>query len=270
MTEEAAAPEAESQASKTFALSAATMGRDLTAALLEELRNMPDQWSRLNKDLQQKIIERFKERVTNAIQTAQHMLTASRFTAVPAALTHVNRKGGIKAGLVIAKDAPGRHELFDAEGAKVLVVIVDPAQWLAHMEELKAVGNQADLFDRDTNYDPTIDQGAYRRDTDPLAPAEGATNWDQLKAMLKAGSTPDGSDKAVDSGRVTLHMLHEALLRAGVPISLASLADRTDEERLDAAKWLEYKEHPHLPQPMRPAWLPEPTPPPTSNGDQTK
>lgn len=271
MTEEAAAttqPEAQPQAEKTFAISAATMGRDLTAALLEELRNMPDQWSRLNKDLQQKIIDRFKERVSNAIQTAQHMLTASRFTAVPAALTHVNRKGGIKAGLVIAKDAPGRHELFDAEGAKVLVVIVDPAQWLKEMEDLKAVGNQADLFDRDTNYDPTLDQGGYRRDQDPLAPAEGATNWEQLKAMLAAGSNPDGSDKAVDEGRVVIHMLHERLLLAAVPISLAALQGRTDEERLEAAKWLEYKEHPHLPQPLRPAWLPEPQPPQTNGEDK--
>lgn len=262
MTEEAAAPaDAETQASKTFALSAENMGRDLAQALIDELRNMPDHWPRLNKELQQGIIDRFKARVGAAIQSAQHMLTASKFTAVPATLTGVSRKGGIKSGLVIAKDAPGRHDLFDSEGKPVLVVIVDHAQWLQNMDELKAVGNQADLFDREENYDPTEDQGAFRRGDSPPSMVDSSEYWAEMRALIASGD-----DTAVSEGRIVVHELHQRLLEVRIPVSLAFIYERTTEERLEAAKWLEYKEHPHLPQPMRPAWLPEPK----TDGDQPK
>lgn len=57
---ETAAPR--DQAKDTIAISASTMGHDLVAALLAELRGMPDHWAKLNSDLQQKIIERIKTR----------------------------------------------------------------------------------------------------------------------------------------------------------------------------------------------------------------
>lgn len=234
--ETASAPD---RAKETIAMSAATMGHDLTAALLAELRTMPEHWPKLNQEMQQKIIERFKEKVSDAVRKAQHMLTASNFQAVPAKLEFVNRKGGIRAGLTVAADSLCRHALFDAAGGKVLVVITDPNAWLQRMDEIKAVGNQADLFESDANYDPTRDQPGYRRDQDPFAPG---ISWAEMKAKLASGDAakvPAGDDKSVDPERVNLAMLQEALGKCGVHLSLGALQSRAPEDLLAATVWLD-------------------------------
>lgn len=266
-TQDAGATPPADKAKDTIAISAATMGHDLVAALLHELRNMPDHWARLNQDLQQKAIERIKEKVAGAVHKAQHMLTASEFQAVPATLDFVNRKGGIRAGITVQKDALCRHALFDAAGSKVLVVIVDPQRWLQRMDELKATGNQQDLFNSDATYDPKVDQPGYRRDQDPFAPG---VSWADMKAKLgiegetsdkpadaEKPATPTGDDQAVDPAAVQIRELHERLVAAGCDISLGAVQARTDEERLHAVQWLEYAQIGDGNPIARPEWLPE-------------
>jgi hypothetical protein len=291
-----AAP-APDHAKKTIAIAAATMGHDLVAALLNEIRGMPDHWSRMNKELQQQTLDRLKDKVAAAVLKAQHMLTTGSFQAVPAVLEYIGRKGGITGKISVRKDELCRHALFDAQGSKVLVVITDPNQWLQRMDELKVHGNQADLFDSDANYDPAKDQPGYRRDQDQHAPA-GPT-WAELMADLKgkdgttlpkgetkkpdpetpapeggttppAGETkpqdgetappaPPGDDKTVDEHRVTLEMLREQLGELGVVLSLGALQKRTDADILAATLWVEAtkKLGPAETEKSRPAWFPE-------------
>lgn len=176
-------------AKDTIAISAATMGHDLVAALLSELRGMPDHWSKLNSDLQQKIIERLKDKTREAIDKAVVLLMRADFQAVPAKLEFVSRKDGIKAGLTVNADAVCRHALFDAAGAQVLIVIADPKRWTERMDEIKAKDDQLELFDPAANYDPSVDQPGYRRDQDPYVPA-GKT-WADLKASFGV-APPEG------------------------------------------------------------------------------
>lgn len=252
---------AERTAGETIAIAAATMGHDLTAALLAEVRNLPGTWSTLNAELQQKTIERFKEKISTAVTKALHMMTASEFQAVPASLEYVSRKGGIKAGLTVSPEALCRHALFDAQGQKVLIVIVDPARWLQRMDDLKATGNQQDLFDRsgETNYDHRIDQPGYRRDQDPFAPGP---SWEELKKNLggapaegsasppppaadpaaesdKPIGPPAGDDDTVDPHLVSLRVLQEGLATEGIQISLGALQSRSDADILAATMWLD-------------------------------
>lgn len=175
-------------AKESMSITAATMGHDFLAALLTELRSMPGHWATLNAEKQQEIIGKLKEKIQAGIETAVRIMLTSEFPAVQADVDHVSFKGGIVAGLKIPKDAPYRHQLADAQGMKVLVVISDPQRWMNRMDEIKARGDQIDLFDAD--YDPARDQPGYRRDKDPIAPA-GPT-WEDLKKSLK------GETKAAD------------------------------------------------------------------------
>lgn len=177
MTEATEAPR--DKAKDTIAMTAATMGRDLVAALLEEVRGMPDHWAKIDSTRQQKIIENLKDKTRRAIDQALTLMMRSEFQAVPAKLEFVNRKEGIRAGLTVKGDAVCRHALFDASGTQVLVIIADPKQWTARMDEIMAKDDQPDLFDTSVNYDPARDQPGYRRDQDRLAPA-GKT-WAELK-----------------------------------------------------------------------------------------
>lgn len=183
-------------AKESLAITAATMGHDFLAALLTELRSMPGHWATLNAEKQQEIIGKLKEKIQTGIETAVRIMLTSEFPAVQADVEHVSFKGGIVAGLKIPKDAPYRHQLADAQGMKVLVVISDPQRWLNRMDEIKARGDQIDLFDAD--YDPARDQPGYRRDKDPIAPA-GPT-WEDLKKSLKGGTKPaEGETKPPES-----------------------------------------------------------------------
>jgi len=177
-------------AKESMAITAATMGHDFLAALLTELRSMPGHWATLNAEKQQEIIGKLKEKIQAGIETAVRIMLTSEFPAVQADVEHVSFKGGIVAGLKIPKDAPYRHQLADAQGMKVLVVISDPQRWMNRMDEIKARGDQIDLFDAD--YDPARDQPGYRRDKDPIAPA-GPT-WEDLKKSLKGETKPPQSE----------------------------------------------------------------------------
>jgi hypothetical protein len=177
-------------AKESLAITAATMGHDFLAALLTELRSMPGHWATLNAEKQQEIIGKLKEKIQTGIETAVRIMLTSEFPAVQADVEHVSFKGGIVAGLKIPKDAPYRHQLADAQGMKVLVVISDPQRWLNRMDEIKARGDQIDLFDAD--YDPARDKPGYRRDKDPIAPA-GPT-WEDLKKSLKGPTKPAESE----------------------------------------------------------------------------
>jgi hypothetical protein len=279
------APAPPDKSKETIALSAATMGHDLVAALLYELRNMPDHWARMNEQLQQKAIERIKEKVRDAVLKAQHMLTTGEFQAVPAVLEYVGRKGGISAKITVDRGALCRHAFFDAQGSKILVVITDPQRWLARMDELKATGNQADLFNRtDVDYDPAKDQPGYRRDTDAFAPA--APSWAAMKENLglvppdpvappnpdaekPAGEdaqkppeelppvVPTGDDERVTDEQVALRELQERLAASSVAVSLGALQARTPAERAAAEKWLDaYEKNPKKCKMERPTWFP--------------
>lgn len=226
MTETAAPRD---QAQDTIAIGASTMGHDLLAALLAELRTMPDHWSRISADLQQKIIERLSTKTRDAVDKCVTLLMRSEFQAVPAKLEFVNRKGGIRAGITVNGDALCRHALFDAAGGNVLVVIADPKRWTERMDEIKAKDNQQDLFDPSANYDPAIDQPGYRRDQDRLAPA-GKT-WAELKASLGAAPAEPEPKPEVDEAaeRQKLYDFAFAKVYGKSPLEL------TEEERTSDA-----------------------------------
>jgi hypothetical protein len=214
-------------AKESMSITAATMGHDFLAALLTELRSMPGHWATLNAEKQQEIIGKLKEKIQAGIETAVRIMLTSEFPAVQADVDHVSFKGGIVAGLKIPKDAPYRHQLADAQGMKVLVVISDPQRWMNRMDEIKARGDQIDLFDAD--YDPARDQPGYRRDKDPIAPA-GPT-WADLKKSLKGETKPpDGETKPPESETTAAGPTPPPALPTEYKAEAASPIDRRDAE----------------------------------------
>lgn len=274
-------------AQDTVAMTAATMAHDIVAAQLQELRSLPDHWSRLSAEVQQKAIERMKERASSMVKTAIAFMTTSDFKAVPATIQYVKSKKGISAGITINKDAVYRHALFDAEGRQVLIVITEPEQWLTRMDEIKAKGNQLELFDYDANYSPERDQPGYRRDLDPLAPG---ARWDELKKSL-GFKTPDppaavgldpsrGDDQTSEippgesltpeqQHQATLRELQDRLAAIGCPVSLGELQARTDADILAVTLWLKWYESDKIDVPYleRPAFLPQPKNPSNNSGE---
>lgn len=197
MTDTATA-EPRDAAKDVIAMTAATLAADLVAAMLAELRSIPDHWSRLAAERQQQSIENLKERARAIVAKGIALIAGGNFPAVPATLDFVSSRKGISAGLTIDKGALARHALFDAQGQRVLVVIADAAAWCERLDDIKAKDDQLKLFDPDVNYDPKRDQPGYRRDQDPFIPA-GPT-WADMKKSLTSGTEPDAADTKTPDG----------------------------------------------------------------------
>lgn len=228
----------------------------------------------MNAEYQQKAIERLKEKTSATIRKALGFMLTSDFAAVSAKLEDVSKRKAINARLTIPSNAMFRHQLFDAQGQHVLVVLADPAQWLTRMDEIKARGDQLDLFNPDANYDPERDQPGYRRDRDPLAPGK---TWDELKKDLgvtdagaivpppppAAAPPPDTTQPSLTPAQeheASLRELQERLERIGVTVSLGTLSTRSDADIIAAALWLSWYESSDNETPVeRPTWLPVPS-----------
>lgn len=181
-------------AADTLAISADTMAHDFVAALLQELRSMPDHWARLNAERQQAIIERLKEKVRASTEKAINIIIRNEFPAVQADLEQVSWKGGLQISAKVARDAIFRHQLSDAQGQKVLIVIAPADRWFNRMDEIKARGDQIDMWDSDdVSHVSGVDQPHYRRDQERVAPA-GPT-WADLKKQLNIGGEPGDKPK---------------------------------------------------------------------------
>lgn len=203
-------------AKDVIAMTSATLAADLVAAMLNELRSIPDHWTRLAAERQQQSIENLKERARAIVAKGLSLIAGGNFPAVPATLDFVSSRKGISAGLTIDKGALARHALFDAQGQRVLVVIADAAAWCERLDEIKAKDDQLKLFDPDVNYDPKRDQPGYRRDQDPFVPA-GPT-WADLKNSLKSSGHPPFEAKLADGNARCQCGVEKTDVQCGLPL----------------------------------------------------
>lgn len=281
---EAAPPDT---ARDAFAISSDTLGHDLLAALLNELRQMPDHWLRLNEERQQKIIENLKDKIRGATDKAVNIFMRGEFPAVPAELDKIAWGSNITASLHVRRDALYRHALSDAQGQKVLIIVTDADRWTRRMDEIKARADQLDLWDAD--YDPSKDQPGYRRDQDRTLPGQ---SWAEFKKSLTPdaaqppatdapsatgdeapqgeegeppvpsanGETPPVVDSDLPPEKIwalPIYALQEELAALGIAISFGALKARTDDELHQAKCWAEaYAADAGSCKIERPTWLP--------------
>lgn len=160
-----------------------TLGRDLLALIIGELRTQPNHWMRMDQEEQGKALERIKDRVRSAVIDCSSILMSTNFPMVKAELESVTIKDGVRISLAMAPADPNRHQLYDAKGKQCLLVLGDAETWLERMEEVKAMSDQQDWIERD--YDPTKDQPGYRRDQSATKPT--GMSWGELRAKLSEG-----------------------------------------------------------------------------------
>lgn len=103
-----------------------TMHGDLMQLVVEELRWLPDVWQRVSESKQEEIIDRVRKRVADAVRQAIELIATNGRTAIPAKLEQVTVKDAIKGVVVVSKDETSRHDLTDAVGRAVMIVVTDP------------------------------------------------------------------------------------------------------------------------------------------------
>lgn len=139
-----------------LSMTAETVGRDLLQALVQEIKLLPDLWPKMSQKKQDAVIDRLRNRVETNVQMAVHVIASEGRTVVAGDLEQITIKDGVKAVVKFGASAPNLHELYDASGRAVLVVVANPAQHTGGMDEIKGEPDQR-AMDLGHEYDPNGD-----------------------------------------------------------------------------------------------------------------
>jgi hypothetical protein len=147
-------------------LAAETLGKDLCANLWDLLLQQKKPLADLSPIEQEGHLIRLRDRTKTLVRQALEILTAGEYPACAAILAGISISDEITVKLVIPANAPGRHELIDRRKQPVVLVMANPEEYAARMEEVKARSAQGELF--------TLKEDAVRKSlenvevTDPM------------------------------------------------------------------------------------------------------
>lgn len=123
-------------------MTADTIGKDLLSALVTELKLLPKPWPELSKTKQDDIIDRLHARVERNVGMAVHLLAAEGRVVVAGDLDQITIKDGVKAVVKFGSNAANLNELYEHSGKMVLVVVANPADHTAGMDEIEGETDQ--------------------------------------------------------------------------------------------------------------------------------
>lgn len=125
-------------------IAAKFMRGDLLQFLVQEIKLIPMGWQVLPEEKQAEVLERMDERVTEAVKKTVEIIAANDRPFILATLDSVTFKDGISMKLDIAKMEANRHELADAQGGVVMIVLPKVGDHLGG-DRPKAQPNQPEL-----------------------------------------------------------------------------------------------------------------------------
>ena len=126
------------------------LGSVLLQSLLLEIRALPDCWQKMSEDQQAESLDRLCGAVDAAVTAAVVTLAAGEMATIRAEVESVTFKDGVKAVFTVQKDSPYRHDLADAQGNNVLIVLEDIKSYTASARDVKPDPDQRSLKDLDS------------------------------------------------------------------------------------------------------------------------
>lgn len=224
--------------------SAATLGRDLVNLVLGALQRLPARWDAMTEEQQNVTIVEVREAAHGFIGRAMFALYAGDVPAITASLGTVSFGDSIGAKVSVARRDPSRHQLADASGQAVVLLIVDPAKYMTGVEEIRAASKQGDLFAEAAKVAAAFEwKPPVGRSEPDLQPFElkstGETPADESAGQDPASAAPGDAPDAVRGPESNLPMpadfssddqLRE-LAQAGFRLTLNELTQWTPPDR---------------------------------------
>ena len=111
------------EAKSTEEMTVESMASDLISALVGELKLMPDIWPKIGQDEQQDIIERVKNRVSDNVRKAVHLIASAGRITVAGDLKKVTFADKTEAVFALSKHDPNVQQLCHAQGQACLIIV---------------------------------------------------------------------------------------------------------------------------------------------------
>jgi len=142
-----------------------TIGVDLLNALVQEIKLLKKPWEKLSQNQQDDLIDRLRDRIGTNVARAVHMIAAAGRVIVQGDLEQVTIKDGVKAVVKFSPKQPNLHEMYEAQGKQVLLVVADAKQFVTGMENVTGEPDQRGI-DLGHEYDPNGDGKGMPGDDD--------------------------------------------------------------------------------------------------------
>lgn len=124
-----------------------TLTGDLRDKLLENMRNLPDVWQKLNEKAQQEQIDRATAQAEDLVNQAVKLVTSGGRKTVPAKLEKLTLKDGCKVEMTCSASWIG--ELAPVLNNDVLIVTNSNDEFCGQKAPAKPEPDQADMFNRE-------------------------------------------------------------------------------------------------------------------------
>lgn len=119
--------------------------RDVVLDIMKDPKLTGKAWKDMNEAEQRQVAETINNRVETAITRAVDIISSEGRRHVKVTLKQVTVKDGIKGVFECIKSHELRHELIDAQGDTVLVVIGNAAPYLGQQDRVKFDKDQKEL-----------------------------------------------------------------------------------------------------------------------------
>jgi len=175
-------------------MTANSIGSDLLQALLMEIKLLPKPWEALTKAKQDDIIDRLRSRVEHNVKMAIHILAADGRTIVVGKLDQITIKDGIKCVVTVGSKQDNLHEMYDATGKAVLMIVSDVKDHMVGTDEIEGEVDQRGL-NMGHEYKPNSDGEGMGGDGGVIdgevlglpAPGETAPTQEELEQAFADG-----------------------------------------------------------------------------------
>lgn len=118
---------------------------DMRDVLLSVYKEGKKPWQDMKEQEQKDLVERITNRCLTAATKAVDIIASEGRPHVKVILTQLTMKDGIKGSFETVKSAELRHELFDAQGDTVLIVVNDTQKYTGARGKVKYDKDQPDL-----------------------------------------------------------------------------------------------------------------------------
>jgi len=146
----------ETEVNTVATIAADTMLGDLMACLIDEFKAAPNVWQKMPEEQQQDLIYRAQQRVQENIRVAVEIIASANRPTIVATVESVTVKEAIKAVVTLPKSDAQRHNLFDAAGQTVLLIVAGASEFYGGTDQVVPDPNQPAL----NGFDGEQDQAA--------------------------------------------------------------------------------------------------------------
>lgn len=137
--------ELRTQRNNEYDVATDTLKGDVRDFLLDNLKHIGKPWQQMGELEQEEQIDRATRAAETFVRKCVVTVAAKDQASMIGTLDSVTVKDGFKAVIKLSKTDKSRHELVDAQGQTVLIVVADAEQFSGEREPAKADPDQQDF-----------------------------------------------------------------------------------------------------------------------------